>query len=100
MNNLRVDELGAESCIKSSLGYLYQAYKQEDADNALVLAYNRSIELINEVYNGIGDTHIVTNDIVKVKQMQDIISNLLHSDRADVRYMGKSLAGLLNELMR
>ena len=97
---VKVNEDTAEACLRQALMYLYEEERQKNKATALPLAYNRAIGITNHIYSALGDKHIVKNDIDKIKQMQDIIAKLTQSNQSDVRYMAKSLAGLLSELIK
>lgn len=99
--NTRSGEQGSESALRSSLGYLFQSYTDENSNNkeTVAIAYNRAIEIVNETFSGLGDKKLVKNDIDKIKQMQRIIETLVNSEHPEVKYMGKSLAALLGELI-
>lgn len=84
----------AEACLRQALLYL-----NEEQGSSIALSYNKALEIVNDVYKGLGDTKLVKNDIVKLKEVQSIVDKLLKTDSTEVRYMAKALATLISELL-
>lgn len=99
MNEVVTKE-NAEACLRQALMYFYQEKQMENSSTALQIAYNQAIGIVNDVYKNVGDTKLIKNDIVKLKQMRDILATLANGQQSvEVKYFAKVLATLLGELI-